>query len=64
MAGPYRRDDEARGAPEVAMRREMEEVGILLDSVQSLGILTGRQAYRRDTVHVFFAQSAECNRAH
>jgi len=25
--------------------------------VQSLGILTGRQAYRRDTVHIFVAQA-------
>ena len=43
--------------PEVAMRREVqEEVGIVLDSVHGLGLFTGRQAYRRDTVHVFVAQ--------
>jgi ADP-ribose pyrophosphatase YjhB (NUDIX family) len=42
--------------PEVTIRREVqEEVGLALDGIQNLGILTGRQAYRRDIVHVFVA---------
>lgn len=44
--------------PEVAVRREVqEEVGITLDDVHVLGRFTGRQAYRRDTVHVFVAEA-------
>ena len=45
-------------APEVTIRREVrEEVGVSLDTIQNLGVLTGRQAYRRDVVHVFAAQT-------
>jgi 8-oxo-dGTP pyrophosphatase MutT (NUDIX family) len=47
-----------REDPEVTIRREVqEEVGVPLDTVQSLGVLTGSQAYRRDTIHVFVAQA-------
>jgi 8-oxo-dGTP pyrophosphatase MutT (NUDIX family) len=46
-----------REAAEATIRREVrEEVGIPLEAMQSLGVLTGRQAYRRDTIHVFAAQ--------
>ena len=44
-------------APEVAMRREVqEEVGIVTDALQHLGMFTGRQAHRRDTIYIFVAQ--------
>lgn len=47
-----------REDPELTIRREVhEEVGVHLDTVQSLGVLTGSQAYRRDTIHVFVAQA-------
>ena len=44
--------------PEVAMRREVyEEVGIATDGLlQPLGVFTGRQAHRHDTIHIFVAQ--------
>lgn len=43
-------------AAELTIRREVqEEVGIPLATVRSLGMLTGRQAYRRDIIHVFVA---------
>ncbi|MGE0821683.1 MAG: NUDIX hydrolase [Candidatus Binatia bacterium] len=42
--------------PDLGVQREVqEEVGITVDTVQHLGQFTGRQAYRRDTVHVFAA---------
>jgi NADH pyrophosphatase NudC (nudix superfamily) len=44
--------------PGVSTRREVrEEVGIRLERVYSLGRFTGRQAYRRDTIYVFVAQT-------
>jgi 8-oxo-dGTP pyrophosphatase MutT (NUDIX family) len=44
--------------PEICVQREVqEEVGISVDQVVSLGVFTGRQAYRRDTVHVFVVQA-------
>jgi ADP-ribose pyrophosphatase YjhB (NUDIX family) len=43
--------------PEVAMRREVyEEVGLTTDVLQYLGVFTGRQAHRRDTIYIFVAQ--------
>lgn len=47
-----------REDPEVTIRREVqEEVGVPLDTVQNLGVLTGSQAYRRDIIYVFAAQT-------
>jgi 8-oxo-dGTP pyrophosphatase MutT (NUDIX family) len=44
--------------PEVCTRREVrEEVGITLECVRSCGQFTARQAYRRDTIYVFVAQT-------
>jgi 8-oxo-dGTP diphosphatase len=46
--------------PEVAMRREVhEEVGILVEGLQLVGVLTGRQAQRHDTIHIFTAQVSQ-----
>ncbi len=43
--------------PEAAMRREVqEEVGITTEAWQHLGVFTGRQAHRRDTIYIFTAQ--------
>lgn len=45
--------------PEMAMRREVhEEVGISIDALQLVGVFTGRQAQRYDTIHIFAAQVA------
>ena len=46
-----------REVPEVAMRREVhEEVGITTDAWQHVGVFSGRQAYRQDTINVFVGQ--------
>ena len=47
-------------APEICVQREVqEEVGVTVERVQSLGLFTGRHAYRRDTVHVFVAYAPD-----
>jgi len=43
--------------PAVAMQREVyEEVGVAANGLQHVGVCTGRQAHRHDTIYVFFAQ--------
>ncbi len=43
--------------PELAMRREVhEEVGIQSEMWQHVGVFTGSQAHRRDTIYIFVAQ--------
>jgi ADP-ribose pyrophosphatase YjhB (NUDIX family) len=42
--------------PAAAMRREVhEEVGIAVEGLQLVGVFTGRQAQRHDTIHIFTA---------
>ena len=57
VARDHARSMKCGEAPEVCIQRQVqEEVRRTLDVVYSLGIFTGRQAYRRDTVYVFVAQ--------
>jgi ADP-ribose pyrophosphatase YjhB (NUDIX family) len=46
-----------REDPEAATRREVyEEVGIAVEGFRLVGVFTGRQAQRHDTIHIFTAE--------